>query len=299
MNLTLRIRRTLVGFVETFVENASFSGKGRDKSCDKGWITEALGKTLLTVGFCLVAAPQVHAQAVAVTVNVETNQLQIGGTTLLHVLAQVVPADRPSTDRIFSWYVDLLDPVSSVAALDLANFRKTTSDQDPQTSSNGVVDASNLRGVYDTFLNLSAAGRDNPVELFSIPVKAVAPGHARISVQAGTGVPGLAADFIVATLNGGDPLFGGDYSAAAADLEVPSPNLETQLLIASLPLAAGQGVRLTITFPTAAGHDYTVEARNTLAASSPWQALPGAPHNSGSVTDTNSLQQRFYRLRIN
>ena len=246
----------------------------------------------------LTVTPKASAQAVAVTASLETNRLDVGGSTTLHVFAQIVPALRPSTDRIFSWYVDLLDPVSAVAVPDLAHLKKTTSDQDPATSSNGVANGTNQRGIYDTFLNLANAGRDNPVELFSVPIKAVAAGHARFSVQPGTGVPALGADFIVAPTEAVDPLLGADYTAATADLDVITTAIDVQVLINRSPLPSGPGSLLTLTFPVLAGHSYTVEAAATVVSTN-WQALPNPPHNTGSVTDTNTLRQRFYRVRVN
>ena len=46
------------------------------------------------------------------------------------------------------------------------------------------------------------------------------------------------------------------------------------------------------------GMNHMLEFRDGLDPSTVWQALPGAPHNSGSVTDTHSGPQRFYRLTI-
>jgi hypothetical protein len=45
------------------------------------------------------------------------------------------------------------------------------------------------------------------------------------------------------------------------------------------------------------GCNHYVEYVNALDGS-PWQTLPGAPHNSGAVSDTNSVPVRFYRVRI-
>ena len=42
---------------------------------------------------------------------------------------------------------------------------------------------------------------------------------------------------------------------------------------------------------------YTVEFTDDLAHPN-WQALPGAPHNSGSVTDSPASSHRFYRVRM-
>jgi hypothetical protein len=62
------------------------------------------------------------------------------------------------------------------------------------------------------------------VELFSLPVEGLAMGQTTFRVQAGSGVPNLSSDFIVAPAGGGEPLFGGDYSLASIDLEVIGGN---------------------------------------------------------------------------
>jgi len=66
----------------------------------------------------------------------------------------------------------------------------------------------------------------------------------------------------------------------------------------SLVKPPGQQVgEVRLTFPTASGFDYAVEYRDDLGPQGSWQILPGAPHNSGEVTDTNLAQERFYRLK--
>ena len=236
-----------------------------------------------------------EAQVVTVTLRADTNTIAVGTSTTLHAFAQIVPAKQSTTDRIFSWYVDLLNSSASVAAINAPQLAKPTSDEDPRTSSSGFVDGSNLRGIYDTFINLANAGRTNPVELFSVPIVGVTPGQTTFRLQAGTGAPGLAADFIVAPAGGGDPLLGGDYSAATVTIAVSAGN-GLRLTIAREPLSP-LVQRLHLTFPTTAGKNYQVEYRDSLTSGPDWQPLPGAPHNSGAVVDTNSLAMRFYRLR--
>jgi hypothetical protein len=53
-----------------------------------------------------------------------------------------------------------------------------------------------------------------------------------------------------------------------------------------------------LSFPVETGKNYTVEFRNDLSPESSWQPLSGAPYNSGSFTETNLANQRYYRLRI-
>jgi hypothetical protein len=258
-------------------------------------IVNRIVRTLGWAALLLIVA-SAKGQIVSVTLRLDTNRVQVGTATTLHVLAQVVPAQRARTDRIFSWYVDLVNTGGSTAAASYETLSRSASDQDPRTSSSGKPDGANRRGIYDTFLNLAAAGRDTPVELFSVPVAGLAAGHASFAVQAGTGVTGLSADFIVAPLGGGDPLVGGDYSAARVELEVTGGGQLPALSITRTPLSATVQ-RLTITFPVSTGQDF-LEFRNGLNAGSAWQAWPAGPFNSGVVLDTNSLPHRFYRLRI-
>jgi hypothetical protein len=64
------------------------------------------------------------------------------------------------------------------------------------------------------------------------------------------------------------------------------------------PAPDGQGVVVVLTFSVVSGWEYTVEFRNDLDAGFDWQALPGAPHSAGTVTDISLGNQRYYRLRI-
>ena len=160
------------------------------------------------------------AQPVLVTLKLDQSQIAVGGTATLHVLAQIAPAARAPADRIFSWYVDLLNLNGGIASADYGALQRPASDKEAQTSSTGHTEEANRLGIYDAFLNLPGAGRDAPVELFSIPLKAMAPGRATFHIRAGTGVSLLSADFLVAATGGGEPLVGGDYNAATIELEV-------------------------------------------------------------------------------
>jgi hypothetical protein len=253
-------------------------------------------QVIVTLCGLLFASSRAQAQSVTVTLILDTNRIPVGASTLLRAFAQIVPAQRANADRIFSWHVDLLNASNSFAAANPSQLTRTASDQDPRTSSSGIMDVGNLRAVFDTFINAPGAGRTNPVELFSVPVRGVATGRATFRLQAGTGA-GLSTDFIVAPSSGGDPLLGGEYSKATAELEVIGTVLSPTLKIASSPLSAA-AQRLVISFPTNPGSTYALEFRNNLEAGSDWQALPSAPHNSGTVFDTNNLPRRFYRLRV-
>ena len=231
-------------------------------------------------------------QAVEVTARLDNSRIALGGTTVLHVYAQVIPDLRATSDRIFSWYVDLLDLGGSVAQAQYGAISKSTSDNDPSTSSSGTTDGANRRGIYDTFLNLEGAGVSAPVEIFSVPVTGMAPGTAHFQVAEGSGVPGLKHDFIVAPSEGGDFLSGGDYSLAFADLDVLE-QCALQLSIQRLP--SGD---LELSFPLCAAINHTVESRSALGGDAVWQALPGAPHNSGVVTIPAPTVSQYFRVRI-
>jgi hypothetical protein len=248
---------------------------------------------LLLAGLLFLPARPSSAQAVAVTLQFDANSIQVGGTTLLHVYAQVVPNLRANTDRIFSWYVDVLNTNGAAASAAYATLQRPLSDKDPLTSSTGFSQGANRYGIYDTFINLLGAGTTNPVELITLSVSGVAPGSTRFRVQAGTGVPELSADFMVAPLNGGDPLTGGDYTAAFADLQVTVGGA----CAPSLQIAPQVGGTMTLTFTPCPGRSHTVEYRDALGDAAGWLPLPGAPHISGSVTVNNTGTQRFFRVK--
>ena len=195
----------------------------------------------------LVAPSRAIAQVVAVTLRLDTNVISVGGSTKLRVFAQVIPSVRANAERIFSWYVDVLNT-------------------------------------------------NSPVELMAIPVSGLSTGQTRFQVRAGSRVPELSSDFLVAPLSGNGPLTGGDYSAANADLRVLSEACAIQLQIAPLTGIGGPGQRLLLSFTPCPGFNHTVEYRDALNDVAGWRALPAAPHNSGSVTVTNSTSQRFYRV---
>jgi hypothetical protein len=71
-----------------------------------------------------------------------------------------------------------------------------------------------------------------------------------------------------------------------------------RLAIARPPLPAGEGELITVAYPVLPDRNYALEYRDSLDEGVPWQELPGAPHNTGSVNETNVLSQRFYRLRV-
>jgi hypothetical protein len=252
--------------------------------------------TQLAVAAIIAAMPEAAAQFATVTMKLDAAQIPVGGSTVLHVYAQVAAAQRAQADRIFSWYVDLVNASGTIAD-GTAVITKPTADKDPQTSSPGFLDGVNRRGIYDTFLNLPGAGVSAPVELFSVPIKGLAAGNAAFHVAAGSGVPGLGEDFIVAPTGGGDPWLGGDYSQATANLTVGAGSCQPSLT-PLLNVQASGAKQLVLNFTVCAGKTHTVEATDDLAHPN-WQALPGAPHNSGSITDAVGTGKRFYRVRVN
>jgi len=244
----------------------------------------------------LASRKTADAQAVAVTVRLDTNVLAVGQTTTLRVFAQVVPGLRASADRIFSWYVDVLNTNATAATANYGSMTKAGSDNNAQTSSTGTTDGAHRRGIYDTFLNRPGAGVSNAVELMAIPVQAAAAGTTRFSVRAGTTIPFLAEDFIVAPRTGGNPFTGGDYVLAHADLTV-TPGCSIQLQIQRLT-GGGPNGRSQLQFAPCPGRNHTIEFRNSLEVGS-WQSLPGGPHNSGNATVTNTQARQFFRVRVN
>lgn len=263
------------------------------------WRNAPLQTTLLLASlafFCGLSARPTPAQVVAVTLSLDKTQISVGESATLRAFAQIVPAHRPGTDRIFSWYVDLLNSNGAAAAWDPAALRKATSDNHPQTSSAGRPDGAHQRGIFDTFMETAGAGRDTPVELFSVPVRGLAQGNATFSLVAGSGAAGLSADFIAAPAGGGDPLLGGIYSEASVSLQVGGS--ATGPLLAIVVTPQGPNRLVTLSFTLTPGLNHFVEFRDSLGIGG-WQTLPGGPHNSGSVADPGApVGQRYYRLRV-
>jgi len=251
----------------------------------------------------MISATTALGQYVIVTMRADSSSVSVGASTTLHVYAQVVPAQRSTSERIFSWYVDFINDAPAVAQADYTQLLKPTSDKNPQTSSFGTTEGANRRGIHDTFINdsptsKSGTGVNTPVELFSVPIQAIDVGQARFHVAIGTTASGLAADFIVAPQGGGNPLIGGIYDAANAAVgTVPSAACTPTLLDAYTKLGTGEN-KITLTFTPCPGRTQVVEYSDKISPAS-WLALPNGPHNSGTASDTNVVKMRFYRVRIN
>jgi hypothetical protein len=235
----------------------------------------------------------VFGQAVEVTASFDTNRVAVGGATTLRIFAQVLPDLRSKSDRIFSWYVDVLNANGTFATANYATMTRSASDKDPTTSSTGTAEGANRHGIYDTFLNLQGAGVNAPVELMAIPVSGIAPGVASFQVAPGTGVSSLKEDFIVAPSGGGAFSSGGFYSRATATLEViPATECKLKLIIRRL-----DPQKLELSFTPCAGSTHIVEFRTDLGSKGSWQSLPNAPHNSGLVVLPNPSSPQFFRVR--
>ena len=251
--------------------------------------------TLLLLAATVLIFPAQGQQPVVVTARLDTNVVNAGESTTLRVFAEIHPSFKDSTDRIFSWYVDLLHTNNTVANANYNLLARPESDNDPVLSSPGFTDGTHRRAIYDTFLNLPDAGRLQPVELFSVPVTGSADGQTTFRVQAGTEGPGLSSDFLVAPEGGGDPLTGADYSMAVATLTVGTV-IEPPEAVLSIERTATPG-QLLLTYPIQTGEDHWIEYRDSLGAGS-WQTLSGGPYNEGQLLVTASQSARFYRLRI-
>src|SRR5262245_18138582 len=89
-----------------------------------------LGSLLVLCGLMLGGAWRGLGQVVTVTVRLDASTIPVGGSTLLHVYAQVVPPLRASSERIFSWYIDVLNTNGAVATANYAALIKPESDND-------------------------------------------------------------------------------------------------------------------------------------------------------------------------
>lgn len=253
-----------------------------------------VGAAGLALQFGLVRA---IGQPAVVTTTLETNRLVVGASTRLHVYAHIADAERDHVQQIFSWDLDLLVSSNAMVRIDAGQLVRPRSDNDPQLSSSGRLQGANLLDVHDTFLTLTNAGLDEPVELFSVPLVASAPGDAQVFVQPGTGRAETGGDVVLAPTGDGAPLIGADYSGAAGWLHVDAPLQSVTAGIAQTLLPGGHGRLITISFPTSPGNDYTVEYRSGLDPGAVWEPLPAAPHNNGFADDTNAVPARFYRVR--
>ncbi len=248
-----------------------------------GWAATGLLALLLGGG------GYARGQAVDVTVSLDHPDLLVGLTTTCRVYATIKPAYSNRSEQVFSWYVDLLNSSGATGSVDGSKLTMATGDNYANLSSSGTASGAQRRGIRNTFMNRPGAGKHARVELFNVPVTALAPGVVTFSVQAGTTATNMAHDFIVATTNQPEPFTGGDYAAAHASLTVhAAPRLAIRTV----------GNRVQVHYPVWPNLDYRVESRGGLLAGPDWSPLPGAPHNAGLLTDTNAALRRVYRLAV-
>jgi hypothetical protein len=248
----------------------------------------------------VIALPAARADnAVNVTVALDDSTLQVGETTTLRVYAQVDGAARAQAERIFSWYIDLLNSNGTVATADYDKLTMDASDSpdgSEPTASRGTDDGAHRRGIHNTLLDAgTGTGVATAVELLAVEVTAASVGQATFGVLAGTSVT-LAHDFIVAQ-DGGGMFTGGTYDLASATLTVTDP-APSDLSGLNLSLRMIGGVP-RIEFNPVAGMRHSVEFSDTLQPGT-WTPLAGAPHDSGSLDDTSAGgdRNRFYRIKV-
>lgn len=230
------------------------------------------------------------AQAVNVTMSVNRPLMLAGETATLRVFGRIKPAFTASTDRIFSWYIDVTNTAPAAIRVDWNTMIMSGSDSTPGLFSAGVNQGTNnRRGIYNTYLNFAGAGRLSDVELFNVRLTALTDGPATFAVSAGTGVANLSSDFIVANTGGAGFLTGGDYAAASVTSQV-IPLFVTPAALVTL----GNGSR-RVDFPLFSGFNHRVEYSPDLVT---WTNSPTFS-NSGSFTDAASgINRRFYRVRL-
>ena len=100
------------------------------------------------------------------------------------------------------------------------------------------------------------------------------------------------------------------YSIArdyAGNTEKPPTSGQTSTTVGNPPslvtleatlVQTGIGSQVKLTYPVQPGKNYTVEYRGDLGPVDSWQPLPNGPHNSGSVSETNLVNQRYYHVRV-
>lgn len=231
---------------------------------------------IVACGMVLNLTPLIAAQVVNVTMTLDESALMVGEETVLRVWAQVKPEYQAQADRIFSWWIDIVNTNGSVAALVGDQLTMIASDNEPAHSSSGTMDGAHIRGIHNTFMDLAGAGVGAPVELLAVPLRAEAAGVVTVGATGGT-VGNLAFDFIVAPLDvQGDMMTGGDYSAAGVTLTVFSPEP------ASLRIERESG-GMQLAFDVLEGYYYEVHFADSLLGSPRWRPVAGAPHQTGIV----------------
>lgn len=246
----------------------------------------------LIILFLLLLTVCSFGQAVDVTMSVNRPFMLAGETATLRVFGRIKTALQPTSDRVFSWYVDVTNNKPGAVRVDWNTMVMQSSDNTQGFFSSGVNEgANNRRGIYNTFLNLSGAGKSSPVELFNVRLTALEEGAAVITVAAGTGQPNISYDFIVAPSSGTTPYTGGDYTQASLTVSTV-PEFVTPSKLVDL---AASGRRLE--YPTVTGFNHRVETSTDLST---WTNIAGF-FNSGLYTDATALpavRRKYYRVRL-
>ena len=231
------------------------------------------------------------ADAVNVTIEADDVALAVGESTMVTVYGQIDAAIEGDSDRIFSWYIDVLNDNGGVVG-GYANVQTPSSDNTPQTSHDGTVEGAHLRGIHDTFLNHPGAGKGTRVVLVRFEVTALVAGSATFSVDAGSTV-GPLSDFLVAQ-SGGGSFAGGIYTEASVEITVTG-----ELDLSGLDLrVTSTGNQADLSFHPIPGFDHTVQSSETLLPLS-WVDLPGGPHNAGIASQVVAgIPRRFFRVNV-
>jgi len=250
---------------------------------------------LCVVAFLALSIVAAAQTAVNVTVVADDTSLIVGQTTMVTVYGEIDALIEDEVSQIFSWYIDVLNSDGSVAE-GYAAFQTPTSDNEPgDASSDGVAEASNLHGIYDSFTSVSAlgAGKGSSVVLAQFEALALTPGTTTFSAVAGSTGEELF-DFLVPKIGSlEDPFTGGNYSAASVAITVTSGEADLSGLDLEVEVV---GTQAMVTFNPVSGYDHVVQWSSTLLPLS-WAPLAAGPHNTGSVnTDLVGFPERFYRV---
>lgn len=231
---------------------------------------------------------------VQATLRVDRASLGAGETTVIRAFAQVDASLRSTADRIFSWNLDLLSLDPEVAVPDPGSLVRPVSDKDPVLGSVGVADGPHLRGIRDSFLELPGAGVAQAVELFSVAIRALAPGKATFRLRAPVGSGGLDPDFLVLPFDDRDAWSGAGYAGAVVTLTVNATGAGTP---PTLRIGPGADGAIRIEGSTGAGGRVALEESDGLETPAVWRRVAEAAAGSTVVgyETKPTAPRRFYR----
>lgn len=260
----------------------------------------------IACGFLLAGAAWMTASAqenspalvpVQATLRLDRASLGAGETTVIRAFAQVDASLRSTADRIFSWNIDLLSLDPEVAVPDPGSLVRPVSDKDPVLGSVGVTDGPHLRGIRDSFLELPGAGVAQAVELFSVTLRALAPGKASFRLRAPVGSGGLDPDFLVLPIDDRDAWSGAGYGGAVVTLTVSGTAGGTP---PTLRIGPGPDGAIRIEASTVAGSRVAVEESDGLEAAAAWRRVAESAAGAATVSyETKpTASRRFYRAVV-